>query len=378
MIALQSEVHEAQGRRLAMAKSIKAATMKVITVMAAIGLDLADEWSDMVGLDERGEEVRRERVRTTEPELRRVFGAIAPTKIAIEVGTHSAWVMRVLTSLGHTVVVANARRVALISKNKRKNNHIDGEILARLLRADEKLLFPIQHRGASVQADLAVMRSRDIMVACRTKLINHVRCVCKTVGTKLPKCSAEAFVVRCSERVPECLQTALNPILKQISDLTAQIKTFDREITRMIKRYPEVERVRQITGVGELTALAFILTVEDPKRILRSRSAGAYFGLVPGSDDSGEKHQPTRITKEGDRFCRKLLVQAAQYIVGPFGPDSDLRRHGLALAGRGGKSAKRRAVVAVARKLAVLMHHLWISDEKYIPLFNSSPEAIAA
>lgn len=361
-----------------MAKSIKAATMKVITVMAAIGLDLADEWSDMVGLNERGEEVRRERVRTTEPELRRVFGAIAPTKIAIEVGTHSAWVMRVLTSLGHTVVVANARRVALISKNKRKNNHIDGEILARLLRADEKLLFPIQHRGASVQADLAVMRSRDIMVACRTKLINHVRGVCKTVGTKLPKCSAEAFVVRCSERVPESLQTALNPILKQISDLTAQIKTFDREITRMIKRYPEVERVRQITGVGELTALAFILTVEDPKRILRSRSAGAYFGLVPGSDDSGEKHQPTRITKEGDRFCRKLLVQAAQYIVGPFGPDSDLRRHGLALAGRGGKSAKKRAVVAVARKLAVLMHHLWISDEKYIPLFNSSPEAIAA
>jgi transposase len=361
-----------------MAKSIKVAAMKVITVMAAIGLDLADVWSDWMGLDESGGEVRRERVRTTEGELRRVFGGMAPTKIAIEVGTHSAWVMRVLSSLGHTVVVANARRVALISRNKRKNNRIDAEFLARLLRSDEKLLFPIRHREASGQADLAVLRSRDVVVGCRTKLINHARGVCKSVGTKLPKCSAEAFVARCSEHVPESLHTALNAILKQITELTIQIKAYDREITVMIKRYPEVERVRQITGVGELTALAYVLTVEDPHRIVRSRSAGAYFGLVPGSDDSGEKHEPKRITKEGDRFCRKLLVSAAQYIVGPFGPDSDLRRHGLAVAARGGKSAKKRAVVAVARKLAVLMHHLWLRDEKYVPLFNSSRQAIAA
>lgn len=360
-----------------MAKSIKAAK-NVNTVMAAIGLDLADVWSDWLGLDERGEEVRQERVKTTEAELRRVFGAIAPTKIAIEVGTHSAWVRRVLSSLGHRVVVANARRVSLISRNKRKNNRIDAEFLARLLRSDEKLLFPIRHREASGQADLAVLRSRDLVVACRTKLINHVRGVCKTVGTKLPKCSAEAFVVRSSAHVPESLRTALNSILEQISAFTKQIKTYDREITKMIKRYPEVEQLRQITGVGELTALAFTLTVEDPKRITRSRSTGAYFGLVPGSNDSGEKHEATRITKEGDGFCRKLLVSAAQYIVGPFGPDSDLRRHGLAIAGRGGKSAKKRAVVAVARKLAVLMHHLWISNEKYVPLFNSSRETIAA
>jgi len=158
-----------------------------------------------------GEEVRRERVKTTEGELRRVFGEVAPTKMAIEVGTHSAWVMRVLSSLGHTVVVANARRVALISKNKRKNNRIDAEFLARLLRSDEKLLFPIRHREASGQADLAVLRSRDVVVACRTKLINHVRGVCKTVGTKLPKCSAEAFVVRCSEHVAESLRTGTQP-----------------------------------------------------------------------------------------------------------------------------------------------------------------------
>lgn len=359
-----------------MAKSIKAATK--VTVMVAIGLDLADMWSDWVGLDESGAEVRRERVKTTEGELRGVFGAIGSTKIALEVGTHSAWVSRLLSSLGHTVVVANARRVALISKNRRKNNGIDAEFLARLLRADEKLLFPIHHRQASSQVDLATLRSRDVLVGCRTKLINHVRGVCKAAGVKLPKCGAEAFVARCSEHVPEAWRKALNPILEQITRLAVQIKAYDRDISAMIKRHPEAERLRQIKGVGELTALAYYLTVEDPHRIVRSRSAGAYFGLVPGSADSGEKHEPRRITKEGDRFCRRLLVSSAQYILGPFGADSDLRRHGLTIAARGGKNAKKRAVVAVARKLAVLMHRLWISDQKYIPLFNSALATIAA
>jgi len=344
----------------------------------AIGLDLADTWSDWLGLDESGAVVGRARVRTTEPELRRVFGEIKPTRIAVEVGTHSAWVSRVLSSLGHTVMVANARRVALISKNKRKNNSIDAEFLARLLRADEKLLFPIRHREASGQADLATLRSRDILVGCRTKLINHVRGVCKTFGTKLPKCSAESFVVRCSAQVPEVLRKALNPILEQITGLTVQIKAYDRDVSAMIKRYPETERLMQIKGVGELTALAYYLTVEDPHRIVRSRSAGAYFGLVPGSDDSGEKHEQRRITKEGDRFCRRLLVTSGQYILGPFGPDCDLRRHGLAIAARGGKNAKKRAVVAVARKLSVLLHRLWVSGEDYLPLFNASRESMAA
>src|SRR5260221_3099864 len=191
-----------------MAKSIKEAK-NVMKVVVAIGVDLADMWSDWLGLDESGGVVRRERVRTTEGELWRVFGEIKPTKIAVEVGTHSAWVSRLLSSLGHTVVVANARRVALISKNKRKNNRIDAEFLARLLRSDEKLLFPIRHREASSQADLATLRSRDVLVGCRTKLINHVRGVCKTVGTKLSKCSAETFAIRCSQQLPEALRAAL-------------------------------------------------------------------------------------------------------------------------------------------------------------------------
>ena len=359
-----------------MAKFIKVKS----TVMSAIGLDLADVWSDWAGLDESGRVVRRERVKTTESELRRTFGEIAPTTIAIEVGTYSAWISRVLSSLGHTVIVANARRVALIHGNKRKNNRIDAEFLARLVRADKELLFPIQHREERGQADLAVLRSRDVTVRSRTKLINHVRGMSKTFGVKLPKCSAEAFVVRCSALVPAALHSAVNDVLALIADMTAKIKSYDATIATMIQRYPAAQLVGKITGVGPLTSLAYVLTIEDPHRIVRSRSAGAYFGLVPGSNDSGEKHEPRRITKEGDRFCRRLLVNAAQYILGPFGAkvDSDLRRHGEAIASRGGKNAKKRAVIAVARKLAVVMHHLWVHNQDYVPLFNAAQKPVAA
>ena len=358
-----------------MAKSIKGSGTRMTTV----GLDLADVWSDWVGLGAEGEVVGRDRVKTTESELRKVFGAVAPATIAIEVGTHSAWVSRVLGSLGHTVIVANARKVALIHRNKRKNNRIDAEFLARLARTDKTLLFPIKHRDAGSQADLAVLRARDLLVSARTKLINHVRGASKAFGVRLPKCSASAFVSRCSEHVPAGLLAALNALLEQIAAMSASIKAYDREISAMIKRHPDATMLMQISGVGELTALAYVLTVEDPKRIVRSRSAGAYFGLVPGSDDSGEKHEQRRITKEGDRFCRRLLVSAAQYILGPHARvDSDLRRHGLAMATRGGKNAKKRAVVAVARKLAVVMHRLWTTGEAYVPLFNAPGEQVAA
>lgn len=353
-------------------------SINFVNVFSGIGLDLADDKSDWAGLDEAGAVVRRERVRTTEGELRRVFGAVAPSTIVVEVGTHSPWVSRLLRSLGHEVIVANARRVALIHSNTRKNNRMDAELLARLGRADKRLLYPIEHRPAEAQADLAVLRSRDLVVRCRSSLINHVRGVCKSFSVRLPKCSAEAFVARTSALVPKELHEALNPLLGQIAQLTTQIKGFDKGLKAMMERHPAAKIVSQISGVGELTALAYVLTIEDPHRIVRSRSAGAYFGLVPATHDSGETHAQRRITKEGDPFCRRLLVSAAQYILGPFGVDCDLRRHGQAIAARGGKNAKKRAVVAVARKLAVLMHHLWSRNDTYIPLYNAARAAAAA
>ena len=114
-----------------------------------------------------------------------------------------------------------------------------------------------------------------------------------------------------------------------------------------------------------------MLTLEDPYRFKKSRSVGAYLGLVPATDRSGERDPQKRISKEGNEMLRRLLVGSAHYVLGPFGSDSDLRRHGEKIASRGGKNAKKRAVVAVARKLAVLLHRLWISGEVYDPLYNA-------
>jgi transposase len=345
--------------------------------MSTVGLDLADKYSDWVALSGEGEVVVRQRVRTTEPELRKTFGAIKPTVMAIEVGTHSWWVSRVLSDCGHRVVIANARKVALIHKNKRKNNSIDAETLARLGRADERLLYPVTHRDERSHADLAVLRSRDLIIGARTKLINHVRGCTKVFGVQLAKCSAEAFVNRCKAVIPASVKEAIEPVLGHIDGMSKQIDAYDKQIAKMIVHHPAAQQLMEIKGVGPLTAMAFVLTIEDPQRIGSSRSTGAYFGLVPGSDDSGETHTQRRITKEGDRLCRRLLVLAGHYILGRFGPDTDLRRHGLAIAARGGKNAKKRAVVAVARKLAVVMHHLWLTGERYIPLFNADHVAAA-
>jgi transposase len=297
-------------------------------------------------------------------------------RIAIEAGTHSPWVSRVLEECGHEVLVANPRKLRLIYANKRKTDEIDAENLARLARVDPRLLYPLKHRGEDSQAHLAIIRSRQALVDCRTQLVNHVRGAVKSFGARLPKCSARSFHKRASEHIPEALRPALGPILEVIASLTERIRDYERELETISKEhYPETELLRQVEGVGTLTALTFVLTVEDPYRFERSRSVGAYLGLVPASDRSGDRDPQKRISKEGDQMLRKLLVGSAHYILGPFGHDSDLKRHGEKIASRGGKNAKKRAVVAVARKLAVLLHSLWASAEVYEPLRNAHRSA---
>src|SRR5215216_530054 len=293
-------------------------------------------------------------------------------RIAIEAGTHSPWASRVLEECGHEALVANSRKLRLIYANKQKTDQIDAENLARLARLDPKLLYPLKHRGEDSQAHMAIIRSRQALVSSRTQLGNHVRGAVKSFGARLPKCPAASFHKRASEHIPEALLPALGPILEQIGSLTRYIREYDRQLETISKEtYPETELLRQVEGVGPLTALTFVLTVEDPYRFEKSRSVGAYLGLVPTKDQSGDRDPQKRISKEGDEMLRRLLVSGAHYILGPFGSDSDLRRHGEKIASRGAKNSKKRAVVAVARKLAVLLHTLWISAEVYEPLRNA-------
>ena len=337
------------------------------------GLDLGDRYSYLCLIEQQSGEIMEEgRLRTTPEAFRRRFAPEQPMRIAVEAGTHSPWASRVLEECGHEVLVANARKLRLIYSNKQKTDEIDAENLARLARVDPKLLYPLKHRGEESQAHMAIIRSREALVSTRTQLVNHVRGAVKSFGARLPKCPARSFHKRAAEHIPEALRPALGPILEQIGSLTERIRDYERQLEMISKEhYPETELLRQVEGIGPLTALTFVLTLEDPYRFAKSRSVGAYLGLVPARDQSGDRDPQKSISKEGDEMLRKLLVGSAHYVLGPFGSDSDLRRHGEKIASRGGKNSKKRAAVAVARKLSVLLHHLWVSGEVYDPLYNT-------
>jgi transposase len=339
-----------------------------------VGIDLGDRHSHLCVLETASGEVLEEgRVPTSPKGFERRFSGRERMRIAIEAGTHSPWVSRLLEGCGHEVLVANARRLRLIYADGRKTDEIDAQKLARLARLDPELLAPLRHRGEDAQVDLTLIHARDALVATRTKLVNHVRATVKSLGHRLPSCSAQGFPKKVAEHLPEPLRPALEPILQTIGSLTAQIREYDRKIEAVARgRYPQTKLLRRVKGVGPITALAFVLTLEDPYRFRDSRSVGAYLGLVPSRDQSGDRDPQQHISKRGDEMLRRLLVSCAHYILGPFGEDSDLRRHGEKIASSGGgKNAKRRAVVAVARKLSVLLHRLLITGEEYEPLYNA-------
>jgi transposase len=337
-----------------------------------IGLDLGDKTSRCCVLGGGGEPLSEGSVATTKKAMTQKFAGMRRCRIAMEVGTHSPWLSRLLARLGFEVIVANARQVQLISASSRKNDRMDARLLARLARADPQLLRPIRHRSEQAQSDLMTIRVRASLVEARTSLVNAVRGFAKALGERLPSCDTDALGVEKMEELPEQLRESLRPLLEQVESLTEKIKESDAKIEQIARmQYPETELLRQVSGVGTLIALTFVLTVEDRERFQKSRDVGCYVGLRPKQSESGQSQPQLRITKEGDRYLRTLLVQGAHCVLSRRGPDTDLKRWGLQLAGHGGKNAKKRAIVAVARKLAILLHRLWVTGEVYEPLRNS-------
>jgi transposase len=337
-----------------------------------IGMDLGDKTSRYCVLGRNGELLSEGSVATTRKGMTQKFAGMRRCRVAMEVGTHSPWLSRWLASLGFETIVANARQVELISRNSRKNDRMDAQLLARLARVDPQLLRPIRHRSEQAQADLMTIRIRAALVEARTSLVNAARGFAKAQGDRLPACDADAMGVEKMEALPAEMRESLRPLLEQVESLTEKIQESDAKIEQIARtQYPETELLRQVSGVGTLIALTFVLTVEDRDRFRKSRDVGCYVGLRPKQSESGQSQPQLRITKEGDRYLRQLLVQGAHCILSRRGPDTDLKRWGLKLAERGGKNAKKRAIVAVARKLAVLLHRLWVCGEVYEPLRNS-------
>jgi transposase len=344
-----------------------------------IGLDLGDRSSFYCVLNGEGEVILEAKVATNPEAMKEIFGKMPQSRIALETGTHSPWVSRLLSELGHEAIVANARNVRLIGESRQKDDRMDARALARLARIDPQLLSPIQHRSAQAQADLSVVRARYGLVRARTALICTARGLTKSFGERIRRRNPKAFTPTMGDTLSPQLQAALAPLLTAVEAITAQIREYDVQIEKLAEEsYPEVALLKQVKGVGTLIALTYILTLEDPRRFQKSRDAGCYVGLQPGRRNSGQSEPQQHITKEGDSYLRMVLVQGAQHILGPFGEDSDLRRWGLKLAERGGRNGKKRAIVAVARKLAILLHHLWISCEEYEPLHNSRKRRLAA
>lgn len=340
-----------------------------------VGVDLGDQWSNYCILGLEGEKLAEGKVRTEQEEITELFRAMTPARVVMEVGTHSAWVREVVVGFGHEVLVANPRQMDG-PKRRRKNDRIDAHKLARVGRVDPQSLFPIEHRSIAVRQDLVALRARDALVTVRTELINTTRGLVKTLGERLPKCSSESFPRRAEGALPQSVREVLLPLVRLVETLSSCIEVYDKRIEKLAtEKYEHTELLRQVKGVGPLTSLAYVLTLENPERFAKSRDVGPYLGLVPKQEDSGESQPQLRITKTGDEMVRRLLVGSAQYILGPFGPDTDLRRYGLRLCERGGKNAKKRAAVAVARKLAVLLHRLWVSGEVYEPLRHARPPA---
>src|SRR6202521_5389686 len=344
-----------------------------------IGLDLGDRNSWYCVVDEVGQIQLEQRVRTTAKALQEVFGTMPRSRIALEIGTHTPWISRTLSDLGHEVIVANARKVRLIGESRKKDDRLDAQTLARLARIDPGLLSPVKHRSAKAQADLTVIRARAGLVRARTALVNTARGLAKSYGERLRGCNVRNMNPEKAEALSPELQRALGPLLAASAALSEQIAEYNERIEQLAQEsYPQTALLKQEKGVGTLIALTFLLTLEDAHRFQKSRDVGCYLGLQPGRRNSGQSEPQMHISKEGDPYLRTLLVQGAQHILGPFGIDCDLRRWGLKLAERGGKSGKKRAIIATARKLAVLLHHLWVSGEVYEPLHNSSRATVAA
>jgi transposase len=311
-------------------------------------------------VDEAGELIEEGECGNTPAGLAKAFGEMPPARVALETGSQSGWIARELEKLGHQALVANARELRGIWGATRKSDRRDAVKLARYARMDPALLHPTRVRSEAAQLELSQLRVRDALVRARTLLVNAARGLAKTHGQRLAKTSTKSFAVRAAADLKPELAAVLEPLFSQVAALSERIRAANQAAQQAADQNPAAVRLMQVPGVGPLTALSFVHTLEDPSRFRHSREVGAYLGLVPRQAQSGERDPQLPISKAGDVRLRRLLVQCAHRILGPFGEDSSLRRWALQVASRGGPAA-------LARKLAVVLHRLWVREERWKP-----------
>ena len=344
-----------------------------------IGVDLGDKKHHVCITDKGGKILSETTIPNSKARVVQLAKENPGALIAIEVGTHSPWISRLLEENGCSCLVANARKLRAIYTNVRKCDQLDARMLAKLARVDPELLSPIRHCTEDHQRHRLAITLRDSLVRQRVATINSVRFSLKSMGIRLPGGATSAFANKCRKEVEDTIiLAAIEPSLKVLDEMGQQIRALDKQIARTAaESHPQTKLLEQIPGVGPITSLSFVLAVGDSQRFEDPRDVAAYMGLVPRRDQSGQSDKQLAISKAGNRETRRLLVQCAQYILGRFGQDCDLRRQGIKLAARGGKAAKKKAIIAIARKLAVLMLVLWKTGGSYEPLRIPEPKCEA-
>ena len=347
---------------------------------AIIGVDLGDTKHAICVTDKHAKVLKEYKISNTREQICKLAEEYPKALVAMEVGTHSPWISRLLKAYGLTVIVANARKLRAIYQNDRKSDLLDARMLAKLVRVDRELLYPVEHSSEDAQLDFLPIKMRGTLVTQRVNIINSIRGSLKALGIRIPSATSRGISKQARlflEKNHLDVLPSISPLLDILDQLKIQIAYYDKAIDSLIAtKYPSAQRIQQIGGVGPITALSFVLTIERPERFEDPRDVGAYIGLVPRRDQSGDTDKQLPISKKGNSHLRKLLVQCAQYNLGHFGQDSDLRRYGENLyQSKGSKAAKRKAVIAVARKLSVLMLTLWQRECDYEPLKNANNRA---
>ena len=343
-----------------------------LTLPVTIGLDLGNKSTQCAVFGEDGQRAEERAVTTNHEQLTNLFCRFPGARIVMEASTASRWIHNLAVELGHEVVVANPRNIPLITASVKKCDRNDARLLGELGQLRPDLLSPVQLREDRYQVVRAMLFARLQLVKQRAALVTFVRSEVRVLGFGLPSCGTKVFAKKCRELLPTSIRSAMDPIVDVIESLCKGIESYDEQVEKLSnEQFRESGVLRQVHGIGPLIALAFVATIGDSERFKKSRTVGAYLGLVPRIRQSGKSNPALGITKCGDRYMRSLLVSAATRILAPSGADSDLRRYGERIIGDGGRRAKARARIAVARKLGVLLHRLLCTGEVYEPLRNN-------
>lgn len=331
-----------------------------------VGLDVSCKTVFVCMINEKGEMVREIEL-VTDPDAIHSFllgTGFQIEKIGLESGSMTHWLTKGLRSYGYEVHPMESRKMAaILATIVNKTDKNDARGIAEALRAGH--YKQCVHRSDSSMNLRTVLNSRDLLVKQRTQLTNSIRGFIRTYGIRLPKGRGKDFHERVLEAIEgqaEEILFSIEILLKTYLSLEEQISKFDIWLKRYSSQSKQVSLLKSVDGVGDITALAYITEVDDPNRFSNSRDVAAYIGLTPNQYSSGETQKQGRISKQGSSYLRFLLIEAATVLLTRCKQWSPIKSWGLKLMK---KKGKKKAIVAVARKLAVTMHSMLLSEKNF-------------